>query len=50
MGDRAPKERLQALRANADALRQKEKEITARKEARRLSDTASRKDAARKTD
>jgi hypothetical protein len=47
---RAPKERLKAVDAKADALRDKEKQLVARDEARRLRDAAGRAKAERKAD
>jgi colicin import membrane protein len=49
LSDRAPKERLQTLSAEIDALRQKDKELAARSEAQSLREAASRTKADRKT-
>lgn len=46
--EQAPGARLEAIRAKSDALEQKEKELTARDEAARLSEAASRAKAQRK--
>lgn len=48
LDDRATKERLTTLNAKTDALSKKEKELTARDEARRLRETAGRAKAERK--
>lgn len=46
--EREPHERLEALEAKTDALREQEKELTARDEARRLAEAAARAKAERK--
>ncbi len=48
LNNRAPKERLATLNAKTDAMRAKEKELTARDEAKRLSEAASRAKTERK--
>jgi hypothetical protein len=48
LGDQATRERLQTLDAKSDALAEQQKELTARDEARRLSEAASRAKAERK--